>query len=585
MTTLQTDRLTLSRCGAYWHYMPDETQIEAVVRENGISRELAACCVLLGLSPGAEVSAFLSPKLEDLHDPMQMLGMAQAMARFRRAIEAKEPIRVVTDYDVDGTMSSLILQAVLRICGHESVSFHIPDRQDEGYGFSLRAAEKAAQDGIKLIVTADIGVRDEVSIAYAKSKGMDVIVLDHHLPPGAGVPPSAYAVVCPPQAGCAYPNKALAACGIAFKFAQAMLKDHPKYALLLRSLAKMACLGTVADVVSLREQENREIVSLGLQALNEDPHKPGLEALLNVSRLTRGSISSSDIGFSIGPRINAAGRLASATLIIDLLQANNRVQAQGLAAKLDAMNGDRKQIQEAMVAKALTLIGDSDAPFVVAALPVSDDWHSGVSGIVAGRLKEQLHRPVAVATIEGDAMTGSVRSTPGVHAVKALTSVSHLLTKFGGHAAAAGFSCAASDLEAFKAGLCESAMAQLNGDVETPVIDIALCLEPERVTLELFEDLNRLEPCGCQNNTPLICLKNVHFRDVRLLKEKHLTASVLEAGCDLKCIWFSAPMSMAEMASGAFHVVGELKREVWNGRVQHKLLIRDICAAHEHVFV
>ena len=585
MTTLQTESLTLSRCGAYWHYAPDEVQIEAMMRENGLSRELSACCALIGLSAGDEVASFLSPSAKDFHDPMLMLGMERAVERFRRAILDKEPILVVTDYDVDGTMSSLILQAVLKICGHSLVSFHIPDRQDEGYGFSMKAAEKAAADGIRLIVTADIGVRDEASIAHAKSCGIDVIVLDHHLPPGAGVPASAYAVLCPPQAGCSYPNKALAACGISFKFAQAMLKEHPKYEGLLRSLAKLACLGTVADIVSLRERENREIVTLGLDALNHDAHKPGVEALLNVSRMSRGTISSSDIGYSIGPRINAAGRLASATLIIDLIQANNRVQAQGLAAKLDAMNGDRQRIQEAMVARAVAEVGDSNAPFVVVALPVSADWHSGVSGIVAGRLKELLHRPVAVATIEGDMMTGSVRSTPGIHAVKALTSVSQYLTKYGGHAAAAGFSGPAESLEAFCVGLWENAMQQLNGDVETQVTDVALCLQPAEVTFELFEDLSRLEPCGCQNNTPLICLKNVRFRDVRVLKEKHLSACVIDTPCDLKCLWFSAPMTAAEMAEGEFHVVGELKREVWNGRVQHKLLIRDICMSHEHVFV
>lgn len=585
MTALQTDVLKLSRCGAYWHYAPATEKVEAIMRANGISRELSTCCALLGLEAGEEVSSFLSPSVKDFHDPWLMHGMARAVERFQQAIERKEAIRVVTDYDVDGTMSSLILQAVLKICGHSWVSFHIPDRQDEGYGFSMQAAEKAVADGIRLIVTADIGVRDEKAIAYAKSFGIDVIVLDHHLPPGAGVPASAYAVLCPPQSGCAYPNKALAACGISLKFAQAMLQGHPKHDLLVRSLAKMACLGTVADVVSLRELENREIVALGLDALNRDDHKPGLEALLNVSRLTRGSILSSDIGYSIGPRINAAGRLASATLIVDLLQANNRVQAQGLAAKLDAMNGDRQRIQEAMITRAVSEIGDSEAPFLVIALPVSPDWHSGVSGIVAGRLRELLHHPVAVATIEGDTVTGSVRSTPGVHAVQALTSVSHLLTKYGGHAAAAGFSCSASDLEAFRAGLCENAMKQLNGDIETPVVDIALCLSPAQVTVSLFDDLGRLEPCGCQNNSPLICLKDVCFEDVRLLKEKHLSARVVGTDCDLKCIWFSAPMSVSEMSSGTFHVVGELKREVWNGRVQYKLMIRDICASHENVFV
>ena len=582
---LTTQSLTLSDCGAYWHYAPDMSRIDGIMREHGLSFVLSSCLAALNLNPGRDIEEFLHSTLDHLHDPMLMLNMPKACERLKRAICEREPIRVVTDYDVDGTMSSLILQGVLKICGHTEFSYHIPDRKVEGYGFTTIAAQKAIDDGIKLIVTADIGVRDEAAISLAQQHGIDVIVLDHHIPIGQGVPPSAYAVLCPPQAGCSYPNKSLAACGISLKFAQALLSSHPKYDMILRSLMKLAALGTVADVVSLSDPENRAIVTFGLDSLNYDISKPGLKALLNVSNAQPGTIDSTAISYRIGPRINAAGRLASATLIIDLLHAPNSVIAANLAAKLDAMNLNRQNIQATMVQTAIEQAGDAEAPFIVIALPESPTWHSGVAGIVAGKLKEHFHKPVAIATIDGCMMTGSVRSTPAVHAVKALTSVGHLLTKYGGHAAAAGFSCPVENLEEFRSGLCENAIAQLDGEPEIPMTEITCCLEPEQIETSLFDELLRLEPCGSQNPKPMICIKNAHFSDVRTLKEKHLEARIDNAGIPIRCIWFFAPIARETFASSTHHLVGELQKEIRNGYINYQLCVRDACRSTENVFV
>ncbi len=579
------ESLTVSKCGAYWHYAPDITRIEAIMQSNGVSRTMASLLSILPLNPGKEIAEYLSPDMTALHDPMKMLNMSKACGRFKQAIHQGEAIRVVTDYDVDGTMSSLILQSVLQICGHTRFSYHIPDRQTEGYGFSKQAALKAIHDGIQLIVTADIGVRDEESIALAQSHGIDVIVLDHHLPDGEGVPPSAFAVVCPPQPGCSYPNKHLAACGISLKFAQALLQDHPRFELLLRSMMKLAALGTVADVVSLIEPENRAIVSIGLDALNNDLHRPGLKALLDIAKAVPGSIDSTQIGYRIAPRINAAGRMASATLIIELLHASNSVLAAGLASRLDAMNEDRQFVQESMIQTAIQVAQTSDDPFIIIAFPASDLWHSGVSGIVAGRIREHFHRPVAVATIENGLVTGSIRSTPGVHAVKALTSVGHFMTKFGGHAAAAGFTCPIDKLNDVKAGLIQNTLEQLNGKPEIPVTSIALSLAPNEFTPELFDDLLKLEPCGSQNPKPTICIRNARLQNVRLLKEKHLRAQIEGASIPLGCIWFSTPETVAEFESSPHHLIGELSREVYNGSVRYQICVRDACLASENVFI
>ncbi len=567
-----------------WHFQRNEARISAIMEQNHVDETLALFLSNLNLNPGQEISDFLSPSMAHLYDPFLMLGMDKAIERLKRAIHEKQSIRVVTDYDVDGTMSSLILQSALQICGHSNFSYHIPDRKQEGYGFSLAAAQKAISDGVNLIVTADIGVRDEASIAHSQAHGIDVIVLDHHLPVGEGVPPSAYAVLCPPQAGCHYPNKNLAACGISLKFAQALLKDHPKCDMILRSLMKLAALGTVADVVSLLDKENRAIVSIGLEALNHDNHKPGLKALLDVSKAAPGSIDSSTIGFRIGPRINAAGRLSTATLIVELLHAKNGVEAQSLASKLDSMNEDRQAIQELMIQTAIQLLSKCEDPFLIAALEEDPCWHSGISGIVAGRLREYFHRPVAVATIEGDMMTGSIRSTPGVHAVQALTSVAPILTKFGGHAAAAGFSCPASELENLKKGLCQSAVDQLHGSKEIPILELNLCLHPEEVRPEVFDALEKLEPCGSQNNRPLICIRDAKLSNIRILKEKHLSANIENTSIPFSCIWFSAPITEAEFSSKPHHLVGELQKEIWNGNLRYKLLIRDASPSDRDVF-
>ena len=574
-----------SLTGSCWHYDVNEESVGALMRDNHLSRLLASCLSVLRIESGDTADQFLHPSISHLLDPWQMKDMDRAVARFHKAIQNKEAIRIVTDYDVDGTMSSLILQSVLRICGHTNLSYHIPDRKVEGYGFSCQAAQKAIEDGISLIVTADIGVRDEASISIAKNAGIDVIVLDHHLPEGSGVAPSAYAVICPPQPGCTYPNKSLAACGISLKFAQALLADHPHRDLMIRSLLKLAALGTVADVVSLRPPENRAIVAIGLDSLNHDPHKPGLDALLSVSQAIPGSIDASTISFAIAPRINAAGRMATATLIVELLHARNRVEAQGLAAKLDAMNGDRKYIQQQMVERAVEVIGESEAPFLLVAQPESIEWHAGVAGIVAGRLKERFNRPVAVGTIVGEDVTFSLRSTPGVHAVVALTSIASLLTKFGGHAAAAGFSCRRDDIEKVRDGLCENTLLQLGGKTEIPVLELSACLTPDELNPCDFEEIKQVEPCGAGLHRPLICLKNVHLSDVRWMKDIHLGATIYTKKMEIRVVWFNPPENLAKVVQSPLDIVGELQQNIWNGNVRSQIQIRDACVSGQDVYI
>lgn len=305
--------------GMGWALRPaDEALTRALAGDLGLHPVLARCLALRGVRGAPEGLRLLHPDASALHDPYAMLGMDAAVDRLRRAVQAQERVRVVTDYDVDGTTSSLILQSALRqLASHQHrgaadpVSYHIPDRMEEGYGFSVQAAEQAAADGIPLIVTADIGVRDHAAVARARALGVDVIVCDHHLPTGEQAPAGAVAVLCPPQAGCSYPNPQLAACGVSLKLAEALLAEHPRREMLQRSMGKLVALGTVADMVDLLTPENRALVSLGLAALNEDAHSPGLQALLDRAGVARGAATAEDLAWRLGPRVNAAGRVCS----------------------------------------------------------------------------------------------------------------------------------------------------------------------------------------------------------------------------------------------------------------------------------
>ncbi len=554
----------------------DEDRVAEIQKTNNLPEALAVCLANLNLTPGEDVKHFLSPDWDDLYDPFLMLGMERALQRLNLAIANHEPIRVVTDYDVDGTMSSLILQSTLRIMGHNNLSYHIPDRKLEGYGLTEIAVRKAISDGIHLIVTADIGVRDINPIKIAKQNGVDVIVLDHHLPKGCGVPEDAYAVLCPPQPDCPYPNKALAACGISLKFAQAALKSHPHYAAIIRSLTKLAALGTVADVVSLREPENRAIVSIGLDALNKDPMKPGLEALLRVAAAPQGTITSDTVGYKIGPRINAAGRMASALHVISLMLAKNSVEAQTLALQLDSLNTTRKEIQDEMVRVATEVTENASDPFIFIVNDEAEMWHSGICGIVAGRIRELRHRPVAIATRCGNTITGSIRSTDSVHAVKALDSVSQYLIKYGGHAAAAGFSFDAQCLPQIREGLSQNVIEQLGRPYETPTYLVNFKFNADEINFDLLSTFLQLEPCGTANTQPVICISNVQLQDITWMKDIHFSASFKQNDRTIRAIWFSAPDQLRTLTKQNVDVMGSFKREFWNGKERFTMMIEDM---------
>ncbi len=515
-------------------------------------------------------AAFFASGAADLHAPDSILGLPRALERLQRARRERQHIRLVTDYDVDGTTSCLILHAALDRLGGATISYHIPDRFTEGYGLSVQAIEKAAADGVHLIVTADIGVRDHGPVARAAELGVDVIVCDHHLPAGESVPAAAVAVLCPPQAGCPYPNKALAACGVSLKLATALLAEDPRRDEILSSLMKLAAIGTVADVVDVFNPENRAIVTLGLEALNRGPHSPGLSALLTVAQARLGEITAETLGWRIGPRINAAGRLADANAVVRLLRERDPAAALAQAALLDELNRERQDIQERLVAVVMERLPDSPPPFVLVAGTEEEGFHRGVVGIVAAKVRERVGRPVAIVSTLGEHSTGSVRSVPRVHATRALDSAQHLLHRHGGHAAAAGFTVSTRDLPALAEALAAFVAAHDDDDLLVPEETIDAFVNPSDIDLRLLADLARLEPTGKGNEAARLVVRGTPT-SIAVMKERHLRFQV----GPLRCVWWNGA-DRVDLLARATEVLGCPSVNAYGGRREPQLVVEDM---------
>ncbi|MEL6343664.1 MAG: single-stranded-DNA-specific exonuclease RecJ [Myxococcota bacterium] len=556
----------LSLTGRKWNLHPQHVSVSDSLHP------LVARCLSRRIGEKS-LSDWMRPSLDHLHDPYAMLGMVDAVARIRDAIRNQQRIRIVTDYDVDGTTSSLILQQTLiRIGGKGLIDYHIPDRFAEGYGFSVDAARKAAADGVALIITADIGVKDHPAVDFAHEAGVDVIVCDHHLPAGESVPENAYAVLCPPQDACTYPNKSLAACGVSLKLAQALLRDHPKYEALLRSMLKVAAIGTVADVVDLSGLENRAIVSLGIEQLRTGRHAPGLQALLDVCGLSNAWISARDLGYKVSPRINAAGRLTGANAVVELFSARSPERAYELARALDDLNDQRKQIQSGLVDACIEQLGTETPDFAVLAGDESEGWHRGVVGIVAARIRDRIHRPTAVIAIMDELARGSVRSITEIHAVRALESASDLLAGFGGHPAAAGFTVPVENIPALRERLCTYVREQARGDLPAPTLELDADCQPRDLNWDTVRALQKLGPHGKGNPTPLLWVRNVRPSALRTLSgDKHVKFRV---GA-LDAIWWNGGKYIDQL-NRPLDLAAEIEINRWKGRTTLQLNIEDV---------
>jgi single-stranded-DNA-specific exonuclease len=564
-----------SLTGATWIEVDVAPDHVADVRARTGLSAAAARCVAARFGPES-LDRWARPTLADLHDPMDMANMEAALDRLQVALKRGQHVRIITDYDVDGTTSSLILQAALRLAQPGNrLDYHIPNRFGEGYGFSVGAAKAAAADGVDLIVTADIGVRDHAAVDAARSAGVDVLICDHHLPAGEAVPDGA-TVLCPPQAGCDYPNPHLAACGVSLKLATALLADHPKHDAIVQSMLKLAAVGTVADLVPLTTRENRAIVSLGLEQLNRGRHHPGLEALLDVCRLS-GPVGTSDLGFKLGPRINAAGRVADAKLVVELLNTRDRGTARQLAEKLDGLNQQRRTLQRRLEKEAMQQLeqGGDASPFVIVAGREDEGWHRGVVGIVASRVKDAVHRPTAVVSIQGETAVGSVRSVSRIHAVKALESAQDLLIKFGGHPAAAGFTTKTENLDALRERLSSYVTEAVPLDELAPVRKIDAFVEASDLGRFLLRELEQLGPFGMGNPTPRLAVRGVRPTGVQVRGATGALMRFRIPGAHADAVWWQQAQHAEALEQGSFDLLGSLVMNRYKGNSSVRFEVKD----------
>ena len=453
----------------------------------------------------ADMPAFLEARPTEVGPPM--LDQEKAVARIRRALAARERIVVYGDYDVDGVAGCAVLVRAFRALGF-TVGAYIPDRYEEGYGINGAALRKLASDGARLVISVDCGITAVAEADLARQLGIDLIVTDHHHPPPAI--PEAFAVVNPRRPGDPSVEKDLCGAGVAFTIARDLLGPET-FAAHEDALVQLAAVATVADVVPLRAG-NRHLVRRGLAALNARPIV-GLRALAQRAGLKQGAITASEIGWMIGPRLNAAGRIADATDALRLLLTDDAEEAKALAERLEARNAERQLLTADVVRGARERA--KERPDAWATVVADADWPAGIVGLAASRLVDDYGRPAVVISIDGSEGKGSCRSIAGVHIAEALAECGDLLTKHGGHAMAAGFSIPVERINAFSERLDGVVRARLGGVRPVPTVVVDAELEGDALTSRLALELALLEPCGASNPRPHLLLRDVRVHGVR----------------------------------------------------------------------
>ncbi|MEO6816286.1 MAG: single-stranded-DNA-specific exonuclease RecJ [Edaphobacter sp.] len=528
----------------------DADKVALLAREVGCPPALATWLISRGIADAAAAHTFFHPSLDDLIDPMLMLGMREAVARIQQAVRGGEPILIYGDYDVDGTTATVLLKTAIERTATKDcpaiVTYHVPHRLREGYGMQTGVLGTAAASGVRLVISVDTGIRAFAAADEAKALRLDLIVTDHHLPDDAVGVPHAVAVVNPAQQGCVYPFKSLCGAGVAFKLAHAILSaavatEEERVKLrssLIPSFLKLVAIATIADSVPL-EGENRVIAALGLRELR-NPVQPGLRALMQVAQIPANRPpTATEVGFRLAPRINAAGRMDIASDVVELFLTRDAGKASELAEKLDRLNEDRRATEakalEDIEAQLASLRG-ADGEFPAECIVLDDPaWHRGVLGILASRIVDRTGRPALVLTHEDGHAHGSGRSIAGFHLLDALTAIhaggDGLFTRFGGHAHAVGFSLPSENVDALRTRMRNYSSTLLDGPLLAPPLECDVELGLNDLTPELFDWMTRCGPFGIGNREPVFVTRRVTLSaNVRLIKEKHVCLQLCQDG-------------------------------------------------------
>ena len=485
----------------------DAENVRQLSSELGVDPVLAELLVQRDVRTFEQARAFFRPNLADLHDPFLMQDMDKAVERVRQAVVTGEKILVYGDYDVDGTTAVSLVYSFLRRLTRQ-IDFYIPERYDEGYGVSYKGIDWAAESGFGLIITLDCGIKANEKVEYAREKGIDMIICDHHLPENEL--PRAVAVLDPKREDCHYPFDDLSGCGVGFKLVQAYSQRYDIPFDSLIPLLDLLVVSIASDLVSVTG-ENRILAHFGLKQLNVDPRE-GLLAMIQLSGLEPGHLTIDDIVFKIGPRINAAGRMESGRMAVELLTAQDSAEAVRIGTEINEHNNERKNIDRRITQEALEMVRSGNCLSCAnATIVYNPQWHKGVVGIVASRLVEAFYKPTIVFTMsQGGLVTGSARSVHGFDLYDAIESCADLLENFGGHLYAAGLTLKEENIPAF----CERIEKAISGTIipamQTPVVDIDAKLNFSQITPKFLRILKQFQPFGPGNSAPVFLTENVY---------------------------------------------------------------------------
>jgi single-stranded-DNA-specific exonuclease len=492
---------------------------------------VADLLVRRGIEEPGPAARFLAPEIAHLHDPLTMSGMKGALDRLEAALERREKVLIYGDYDVDGTTAVVILKTAIELCGG-AADFYVPHRIREGYDMREDVIERAAAEGVRLIISVDMGIRAFAPAETARRRGVDLIVTDHHLPGPEGVP-RALAVVNPNQAGCEYPCKYLCGAGVAFKLAQGLIErrlDPKDQSRLLMSFMKVVAIATIADAVPLLG-ENRVFAKLGLEGLRR-PVNAGLKAMLAVAKLGDGrALTATEVAFRVAPRLNAAGRMDVARDVIELFSVRDADRARAIAARLDQLNAERQDEERRIMESIEGRLEQEPALREAFCIVVDgDDWHRGVIGITATRVVERYGRPAVVISREGEQAYGSGRSIPAFHLLDAIESCAELFSRFGGHAHAVGFALPSDNVQKLREHVDAYARARLTLADFEPRLEFDRELPLDEVTPELHRAVSLLEPFGMDNPEPVFTARAVRLvAPPQAVRDKHVRLRVAPA--------------------------------------------------------
>ena len=560
-----------------WQFLetaPQETVLR-LAHELSVPPIIARVMLNRGIDSHAAALAFFRTNLELIHDPFLMAGMHTAVARLAQALERGEKILVYGDYDVDGTTATALVRLALRDLGFD-IPFYIPDRLKEGYGLSKAGVEFARAQGIQLMIAVDCGVSALKEIAYARELGIDVIVCDHHQP-GQELPP-ATALLNPKRTDCPYPFKELAGVGVTFKLLQALFLHLQRDVQALLRHLELVAVGSAADIVPLAD-ENRILVKAGLERLNHTENV-GLQALMQVCGLQNSPITTSNIVFILGPRINAVGRMGDAGRAVELLTAQDKVEALAIARVLEVENRERRSVDEETYREALAMIEtQGDAEKRHAFVLHKEDWHTGVIGIVASRLVEKYHRPTVLISTQNGVGKGSARSIAGFDLYQALQACEATLSGYGGHKYAAGLSITTENLNAFRAQFEQVAANHLTPEMLTPRLWIDGEIRLPEIDGRFMKFLEALAPYGPQNMRPVFVARGLRTVGTpQIVGNNHLRFFVMQDDRKLDCIGFNLGELLPRLRNGRadLDMAFLVEENTWQGRTTIQLRVKDI---------